>query len=384
MQTLERETLQVSIVIPCLNEAKTLGTVIDRARLALDTYGYRGEVVVADNGSTDGSQQIAATHGARVVPVAERGYGSALLGGIRAARGEFVVMGDADDTYDFMEIDRFVEHWRSGHEFVMGTRLRGAIEAGAMPPLHRYLGTPVLTFLINLFFGTRLSDCNSGIRGFTRAAFERMQLHSTGMEFASEMLIKAGLLGLATTEVPVSLRVDRRERPPHLRTWRDGWRHLRFILTYGADRLFLIPGIAMVLVGLIGFALLVGGPVRLGGLFMDFHFLFPSALLVICGTQLIVLTSLVDAYTGLARYKPLAKTFRRLLTFENGLVAGALLFAAGLAVNLTIVAAWLDHLGSGLFAVRPAILAMTLMAVGVQVFFSAFLVGVLQIPRRES
>jgi glycosyltransferase involved in cell wall biosynthesis len=375
--------LEVSIVIPCLNEEKTLKNVIDTAHAALTKYGYRGEVVVADNGSTDRSREIAIENGARVVEVSLKGYGSALTAGFEGSLGQFVIIGDADESYDFMEIDRFVEKWKQGYEFVMGTRLRGSIEPGAMPNSHRYLGTPVLTFLINLFFGTHISDCNCGLRGLTRSAFLAMEVHATGMEFASEMIIKASLLKLKMTEVPATLRLDKRDRRPHLNTWKDGWMHLRFILTYAADRLFFIPGLLMVILGAVGFALLWDKPQVIGGLFMDYHFLFPSSLLLILGIQCIQFTYLAKAYTGLAKYNPRIQQLLQFITFERGIVVGMLLLLVGLALNLVIVAEWLSTYGKGLFAIRQAIVAQTLMAVGAQICFGSFFMSVMRIPQRR-
>ncbi len=376
--------LLVSVVIPCLNEEKTLGAVLDRAQEALKKYGYPGEIVVADNGSTDRSIEIALEAGARAVLVETRGYGSAIIGGVNAAHGEIVVMGDADDTYDFMEIDRLVKLIQEGGcDLVMGTRLRGTIEKDAMPALHRYLGTPVLTWLINCLFHTRISDCNCGLRAFTTKSFAKMKLHSTGMEFASEMIIKSGLLHLSIGEAPVSLRVDRRGRTPHLNTWRDGWRHLRFILTYAADRLLLVPGVLLVVAGIIGFAMLMRGPIVVGGLFMDFHFLFPSSLSVVIGMQLILFTFITRIYTGLSRYSE-SGSMQQWFNVETAMMLGVLLLLIGLGINLYLVVIWLHHYGDGLFAVRPAILALTLMAVGTQLFFNSFLIGVLTIPQNIS
>ncbi|HEY9717658.1 MAG TPA: glycosyltransferase family 2 protein, partial [Trichormus sp.] len=377
--------LLVSIVTPCLNEEKTLGAVLERAQQALTTYGYAGEIVVADNGSTDRSMEIALEAGARVVLVETRGYGSAILGGANAAHGKIVIMGDADDTYDFMEIDRLIKLIQEGGcDLVMGTRLRGTIEKDAMPALHRYLGTPVLTWLINCLFHTKISDCNCGLRAFTKEAFAKMKLHSTGMEFASEMIIKSGLLHLRIGEAPVSLRVDRRGRVPHLNTWRDGWRHLRFILTYAADRLLLVPGVFMVLVGIVGFVMLMRGPIMVGGLFMDFHFLFPSSLSVVIGMQLVLFTFITRIYTGLSRYSEGSGSMQQWFNVETAMILGVLLLLMGLGINLALVVIWLHHYGDGLFAVRPAILALTLMAVGTQLFFNSFLIGVLTIPQNIS
>jgi glycosyltransferase involved in cell wall biosynthesis len=373
----------LSIIIPCLNEMKTLPQVLEVANEAVKKCGIESEIIVADNGSTDSSQEIARELGARVIDVPLRGYGSALFGGIENARGKYIIMGDADDTYDFSEINRIVEKLEQGYELVMGTRLRGSIEAGAMPTLHQYLGTPVLTFLINRFFGTNITDCNCGMRGFTREAFERMELHSAGMEFASEMIIKAGLLKMRICEVPVSLRVDRRGRPPHLKTWQDGWRHLRFILAYAADQVMLIPGIILIIAGLIGFALLYKHPFVWGNIFMDYHFLFPSSLAIILGTQLVLFTLLANTFTGLARYKRWQNRLNKVLSVEIIMILGLYLILSGLVINLAVLCSWLSTLGHGLFAIRPAIVALTLMAAGAQIFFNSIFIGVLKIPQRS-
>src|SRR6266566_4512654 len=239
------ETCELTILMPCLNEAETLASCISKARAFLARSGCTGEVVVADNGSTDGSQTIAAANGARVVSVAERGYGSALLGGIRAARGKFVIMGDSDDSYDFSRLDAFVERLRAGYQLVMGNRFRGGILPGAMPPLHRYLGNPLLTAIGRLFFRAGCGDFYCGLRGFDRRAILSLDLQARGMEFALEMLVKAAVLGLRVTEVPTTLSPDGRGRPPHLRRWRDGWRSLKFFLLLSPEGLFLVPGLAL-------------------------------------------------------------------------------------------------------------------------------------------
>ena len=236
--------------MPCLDEAETLATCIRKARAFLERSGAAGEIIIADNGSTDGSQQIAEKNGARVVAVEDRGYGSALQGGIAAAHGRYIVMGDADDSYDFSELAPLLDSLRDGADLVMGNRFRGGIAPRAMPPLHRYLGNPVLTAIGRLFFKSPARDFHCGLRGFAKSAYERMELRTTGMEFASEMVVKASLLGMRVEEVPVTLSPDGRSRPPHLRSWRDGWRHLRFLLLYSPRWLFLYPGIAMMIAGL--------------------------------------------------------------------------------------------------------------------------------------
>ena len=276
---------EVSVVMPCLNEAETLAVCIQKARACLADNGVSGEIIIADNGSTDGSQSIAEAGGARLVPVEAKGYGSALMGGIAAACGRFVIMADADDSYDFSALMPFIEKLRAGCDFVIGNRFKGGIAPGAMPPLHRYLGNPVLSGLGRLFFLCPAGDLHCGLRGFSRDAFERMKLQTTGMEFASEMVVKATLLGLRIAEVPTTLSPDGRSRPPHLRSWRDGWRHLRFMLLFSPRWLFLYPGLLLMLAGLGVGGWLLPEERQLGETTLDVHTLAYAALSVLLGFQ---------------------------------------------------------------------------------------------------
>src|SRR6202162_265595 len=280
--------VELSVVMPCLDEAATVGICVKKAIDALERHGIRGEVIVADNGSTDGSQQIARDFGARVVPVERRGYGSALQAGIAAARGQFVLMGDADDTYDFSQLDEFVAKLREGYDLVMGNRFRGKILPGAMPALHRYLGNPVLTGLGRLFFKSPVGDFHCGLRAFRKDEIEQLELRTLGMEFASEMIVKATAFGLRVTEIPTTLAPDRRYRAPHLRTWRDGWRHLRFLLLYSPRWLFLYPGIALFLIGNGVGLWLLPGPRNIGLVTIDVHTLLFAAMIVLIGFQSIL------------------------------------------------------------------------------------------------
>lgn len=258
------QTCELTILMPCLNESETLATCIMKAKAYLERSGVDGEVLIADNGSTDGSQEIARSLGARVVDVAQKGYGAALLGGIAAARGKYTIMGDADDSYDFSSLQVFVDKLRQGVDLVMGNRFKGGIAPGAMPPLHRYLGNPVLSWIGRLFFRISIGDFHCGLRGFNTEAIRRCGLKTTGMEFASEMVVKASLYGLSMAEVPTTLAKDGRSRPPHLRTWRDGWRHLCFLLTYAPHWLYMYPALALMGVGLLGVLLLLSGPLSVG------------------------------------------------------------------------------------------------------------------------
>ena len=379
----------MSIVLPCLNEAATIGDCVRTGVRVLEELGLDGEVVVADNGSTDGSRELAAAAGARVIPVPARGYGSALMGGISAARGDFIVMADADDTYDLTEIEPFVEELRRGADLVMGNRFRGRIEHGAMPPLHRYLGNPVLSFLGRLFFRTPVGDFHSGLRAFRRQAILSLDLRTTGMEFASEMVVKSGLRGLTITEVPVSLRRDRRDRPPHLRTWRDGWRHLRFLLLYSPRWLFLYPGALLMLVGGLGMIVLLPGPILLGRIGLDVHTLIYAASAVIIGSQVVTFALFTKVFATGERLLPDDPRLDRLfqyVTLETGLLVGGLLLLAGLAGALWAVDAW-RLAGFGALAdtsstMRVAIGSATFIALGVQLIFSSFFLSILGLRRR--
>ena len=290
--------LELTILMPCLNEAETIARCVDKARGFLSARGVAGEVLVADNGSSDGSQAIAEAHGARVIGVPERGYGAALIGGIAAARGRFVIMGDADDSYDFAALMPFVERLRAGADVVMGNRFQGGIAAGAMPALHRYLGNPGLSFLGRLFFGVRTGDFHCGLRGFDRDRVRVLDLRTTGMEFASEMVVRAALAAYRIEEVPTTLSPDGRSRPPHLRPWRDGWRHLRFLLIYSPRWLFLYPGLAILLAGMIGTAVLLPGAVSIAGIVFDLHTFIVSCFAILVGLQSITFAVIARKYAA--------------------------------------------------------------------------------------
>src|SRR6185437_3237019 len=326
---------ELTILMPCLNEAETLAHCIEAARSFLIRSGILGEVVIADNGSTDDSRAIGEMLGARVVPVAARGYGSALLGGIRAAHGRYIIMGDADDSYDFSMLDAFVEKLRAGYHLVMGNRFRGGIRSGAMPPLHRYLGNPVLSAIGRAFFRSPCGDFHCGLRGFDRDAVMALGLQAPGMEFASEMVVKATIQRLRITEVPTILSPDGRSRPPHLRSWRDGWRHLRFLLLFSPDWLFLFPGVVLFLTGLATIAWLLPGPRHLGGVTLDIHTLFYAALAVMIGVysmQFWMFAKIYGEHEGIMPPDPKFNAMMRMVTLEAGLVVGAVLLLVGLAL----------------------------------------------------
>jgi glycosyltransferase involved in cell wall biosynthesis len=379
--------LQVSIVMPCLNEAETLASCIQSAQRALDELGLRGEVVVADNGSTDGSVVIARELGARVVEVARRGYGNALIDGIAAAGGEYVVMGDADASYDFGAIAPFIERLRAGDDLVVGNRFIGGIEPGAMPWSHRWVGNPVLTRIGRVFFHARVGDMHCGLRAFRKDACERMQLRAAGMEFASEMVIKASLKGMRISEVPVVLRPDGRSRPPHLRTWRDGWRHLRFMLLFSPRWLFLYPGLVLFAAGMILSAALLPGPLRIGGVRLDIHTLLVAGFLALLGYQLVlfaVFTKIFAIREGFHPPHPALERLFRYVTLEVGLAAGALMALAGAVALVLAVFSW-QSVGFGnldpSLTMREVIPAVVLLALGTQTVFASFFISILSIDR---
>ncbi len=374
--------------MPCLNEAETLETCIRKAQGALREANISGEVIIADNGSTDGSIEIAERLGARVAHVTARGYGNALMGGIAAARGKFIVMGDADDSYDYGHIPRFVEKLRGGADLVMGNRFRGGIKKDAMPPLHHYFGNPLLSWLGRLFFRSHVGDFHCGLRGFRKDAYERMGLRTTGMEFATEMIVKATVLRLPIAEVPTTLSPDGRSRPPHLRTWRDGWRHLRFLLLYSPRWLFLYPGMASILIGTVLGLWLLPGPRTVGNVIFDVHTMVYAAAFVLLGFQSIafaVFTKFFAISEGLLPADPMLDKLFRYITLEVGLALGALLTVGGLLTSVYAVRAWgsahfgpLDY-SHTMRMVIPASLSLTL---GFQTIFASFFMSVLGLRRR--
>jgi glycosyltransferase involved in cell wall biosynthesis len=379
------ESLELSILMPCLNEAETLAICIDKAQAYLVRAGIAGEVVIADNGSTDGSQAIAVAHGARVIPIAARGYGSALIGGIRAARGRYVIMGDSDDSYDFSRLENFVERLREGWQLVMGNRFKGGIAPGAMPPLHRYLGNPVLTGIGRLFFRSPSGDFHCGLRGFDREAILGLDLQTSGMEFASEMVIKATIGGLRITEVPTTLSPDGRSRPPHLRSWRDGWRHLRFLLLFSPRWLFLYPGLAAVGVGALLMLWLLPGPRVVSGVTFDIHTLLYASLAVSVGYQAIQFWTFAKLYGMREGFIPPDPVFRRYMgiaTLERGLIAGLFLLILGLGIGVAAVSAWdLSRFGplSPSATMRLVIPSATAILLAFQTAYGSFFLSVLEI-----
>ena len=377
--------MKLSVVMPCLNEAETLAVCVDKARKGIAAAGIPGEILVADNGSTDGSQEIARAHGARVVDVTAKGYGNALRGGIAAATGEWIVMGDADDSYDFSDLAPFVEKLKGGADLVMGNRFLGGIRPGAMPLKHRYLGNPVLTGIGRLFFHAPVGDFHCGLRAFRKDSYEAMDLRTTGMEFASEMVIKATLKGMALAEVPTVLYKDGRSRPPHLRSWRDGWRHLRFMLLFSPRWLFLYPGLALLALGLALGLWLVPGPRHVAGLELDIHTLLVGGFLVLLGHLLVVFAVFTKAFAVNEGFHPPDPAFEKALAavnLERGLVAGALIALGGLVLLGAAVLGW-RRAGFGSLdprtTMRELIPAVVLLVLGLQTAFASFFLSILGI-----
>ena len=380
-----KRLLEVSILMPCLNEAETIGRCVDRARESIARLNIRAEILVADNGSTDGSQQIALAHGARVVTVDEPGYGAAIRGGVAASSGRYIIMGDADESYDFAEIPPILERLRVGDDLVMGNRFAGGIEKGAMPWSHRWIGNPVLSMTGRIFFASHVRDFHCGLRGFSVDAFRRMRLNTTGMEFASEIVVKASLASMKVSEVPITLHKDGRSRSPHLRTWRDGWRHLRFLLLFCPRWLFVIPGVALMLLGSLMTLWLLGGTRYVGSVGLDIHTMLVSGVFALIGYELMLFGAFIKVFGMRAGFLPSSRrtdSFFRVATLEKGLLFGGALTLTGLALVFVAVVNW-GRSGYGVLdtqaSMRPLIVAVLLIAGGVQTIFASFVLSMLGI-----
>ncbi len=381
------ENIELTILMPCLNEEETIGICIRKALSFLEEHKVSGEVLIADNGSTDNSKDIARNLGARVVDVKEKGYGSALMGGIRAAKGKFVIMGDSDDSYDFLNLMPFVSKLREGYDLVMGNRFKGGIARGAMPFLHRYLGNPVLTFIGRLFFRIGIRDFHCGLRGFRRDSILAIGLNTPGMEFASEMVVKSALSGLKIAEVPTTLSPDGRSRPPHLNTWRDGWRHLRFLLIYSPRWLFFYPGLIFMLLGGILSVVLIINPIYLNDVRLDIHTLLYAAGSVIIGFQLFSFYLLSKTYgvqAGLLPESARLRKFEEIFSLERSIAAGLLLLLTGLGLSIWSYLIWKNAdygdlaPSHTLRIVIPGVLSTIL---GIQVIFTGFFRSLLGLMR---
>lgn len=382
------EDIELTILMPCLNEAETLETCIKKAQSYIDSSGIKAEILIADNGSTDGSQEIARSEGARVVDVEARGYGAALIEGTKAARGTYVIMGDADDSYDFEHLDAFVKRLREGSDLVMGNRFDaegGGIEPGAMPPLHRYLGNPVLSFAGRLIYGSKIRDFHCGLRGYNRQSILDLGLQTTGMEYASEMVVKSELNGLKISEVPTTLKKDGRSRPPHLRSWHDGWRHLKFLLMHSPKWLFIYPGIIMLVLGLFGMAPLTIADVEIGDVTFGVHTLLFFAALTVIGINVLSYGYLTQLYAKVSGFIPSNRQLRKGHRLESLLLLGGLLTLAGIIVSIVAFSIW----GNSDFGdmnpnqlMRITIPGVSLIIIGIQLMFLSFFAGILEIKHR--
>lgn len=385
----DQRSPELTVLLPCLDEAETVGVCVDKALGFLHDMGVDGEVLVVDNGSVDETAAIAVRHGARLIAVEAKGYGNALRAGIEAAAGQFVIMSDADDSYDLSGLAPFLTELRAGSQLVVGNRFRGGIEPGAMPFLHRYLGNPLLSLIGRVFFGSRLSDFHCGLRGFDRDAIRGLGLVTSGMEFASEMIVKATLQGLRITEVPTSLSPDARSREPHLHTWRDGWRHLRFLLLYSPNWLFLYPGLGLLLVGLATMAWLLPGPQRWGDVSFDIHTLAYGTAAIICGFQATTLAILTKVYAMEVKIlppDPVIERFRSAFSLEGGLIVGLLMFAIGVGVSVQALRGWGETAFSDLdpaTTMRAVLPSIALMVVGSQIVLTSFFYSALGLLRRR-
>jgi glycosyltransferase involved in cell wall biosynthesis len=388
MASQSAKSVEVTILMPCLNEAETVATCIHKAQQFLSQADISSEILVADNGSTDGSQQIAEQAGAHVVPVANRGYGAALIGGIQAAQGRYVIMGDADDSYDFSALMPFVEHLRDGADLVMGNRFKGGIAPGAMPFLHRYLGNPLLSWIGRLFFHIKVGDFHCGLRGFNRTRVTALHLRTMGMEFASEMVVRAALAGYRIDEVPTTLSKDGRTRPPHLRTWQDGWRHLSFLLMFSPKWLFFYPGLFLIGLGIFAAFALLPGAVTIGNVGFDIHTFAVACIAALVGAQAMSVGAVALRFATVHKLLPPSRRFSGILavlTLERMLIGAALIALGGCAGLIWCVLLWAST-GFGPLEysalLRILIFSLTGIAIGVQLALTGFLLAIVEIPVR--
>jgi len=386
---LEEREIELTILMPCLNEAETLEICIKKAMSFLTDNNVDGEVLIADNGSTDGSQEIAIRNGARVANIAQKGYGSALRGGSENARGRYVIMGDADDSYNFLNLMPFLEKLREGYELVMGNRFKGGIEKGAMPPLHKYLGNPVLSFIGRIFYPSDIKDFHCGLRGYNRASIQSLQLQTTGMEYASEMVVQATLHKLRMIEVPTTLSPDGRSRPPHLRSWRDGWRHLKFLMMYSPDWTFLYPGLILSVIGLVMMVAIGIGPTKIGNVNFGINTMMYGSASLLVGVNISLFSMFTKAYalsSGFIPNSPKTIGIFEKFTVEKGVVIGVVLTVLGIAATILAFVIW----GNNSFGqlqpesiMKITIPATTLIAIGIELIFASFFLGILEIEIKK-
>ena len=378
---------ELTILMPCLNEAETLEVCIKKAMTFLKENKVNGEVLIADNGSTDGSQDIARRNGARVVDIPVKGYGAALIGGCNAALGKYVIMGDSDDSYDFLHLMPFVEKLREGYDLVMGNRFKGGIEKGAMPFSHRYIGNPVLSFIGRLFYRSDIRDFHCGLRGYNTVRMRELNLKTTGMEYASEMVVKATMSDFKIAEVPTTLKKDGRSHPPHLNTWRDGWRHLKFLLMHSPNWLFRYPGMILSVIGFALMVVLIIGPLSVGNVTFDIQTLLYASAMLLLGVNMMLFSSYTETYARTTGFIPMKepKGIMKFFTVEKGIVLGILLFIAGIVCSILAVTVWSDMSFGELNPtniMRLTIPAFTAIVLGAELVFSSFFLGILKIEHK--
>ena len=383
-------TKTVTVVMPCLNEAQTLETCIKKAQSYFTNNNIDGEIIIADNGSTDGSQELAQKLGAKVVSIPEKGYGNALKGGINQAKGDYIIMGDADDSYDFSKLELFINKLNEGADFVIGNRFKGGIEKNAMPFLHKYLGNPVLSFLGRLFFNSKIGDFHCGLRGFTKEAYQKLELTTSGMEFASELIVKAHLNNLNIAEVPTILHKDGRNRKPHLNTWQDGWRHLRFLLLYSPKWLFFYPSVLMMLTGFILSLFLIIAPIKIGNIVFDVHTLLYSTALFIVGFQFFVFYGLTKVFAVTHKLLPKSDRYDAIFKFislEKGIVIGFLFTIIGIILSIFGFSIWSKENFGPLNVtetLRIIIPAVSIIVIGIQIILFSFFFSILGLRNEKN